>query len=155
MDILKEIQKVLKMRPFRNKYRNDAQAFTNKFTAGQSTKATPKLNINEDIDYYEFGYDSFLRLLTKSVETVTAKYNLKVEDLKDDILDCESIYYKACLNVGMKNEVKYRNDDINLYCCNSRSITNKKKSLEEIFEAKQVDFGIIHEAPKNKGLSPI
>ena len=104
------------MRPFRNKYRNDAQAFTDKFAAGQSTKATPKLNINEDIDYYEFGYDSFLRLLTKSVETVTAKYNLKVEDLKDDILDCESIYYKACLNVGMKNEVKYRNDDINLYC---------------------------------------
>ena len=76
MDILEEIQKVLKMRPFRNKYRNDAQAFTNKFAAGQSTKATPtpKLNINEDIDYYEFGYDSFLRLLTKSVETVTAKY---------------------------------------------------------------------------------
>ena len=44
----------------------------------------------------------------------------------------------------------------NFYCCNSRSITNKKKSLEEIFESKQVDFGIIHEVntqkpPKIKG----
>ena len=43
-----------------------------------------------------------------------------------------------------------------MYCCNSRSITNKKKSLEEIFEIKQVDFGIIHEVntqkpPKIKG----
>ena len=79
MNILEEIQKILKIRPFRNKYRNDAQAVTKNFTAGQSTTAT-KVNINEDIDLYELSYDSFLRVLVKTMETVTTKYNTKVED---------------------------------------------------------------------------
>ena len=43
-----------------------------------------------------------------------------------------------------------------MYSVNSRSLNNKKGSLEEIFEAKQVDFGIISEVnsknpPRIKG----
>ena len=100
--------------------------------------------------------DNFLKLLSKITTKVTTKYNLKVEDLKSVIHEFENHYHKSCLNFERKNDVNYKKDNINLYCCNSSSITNKKKSLEEIFESKQVDFGIIHEVntqkpPKIKG----
>ena len=81
---------------------------------------------------------------------------MKVEDLKGAIHEIENIYYQSCLNLEASNDVKHVRDDIIIYNCNSRSITNKKQSLEEIFEIKKVDFGIISEVnsknpPKIKG----
>ena len=72
--------------------------------------------------------DNFLKLLSKITSKVTAKCNLKVEDLKNVIYEFENHYHKSCLKFEMKNDVKYKKDNINLYCCNSRSITNKNKS---------------------------
>ena len=67
--------------------------------------------------------DNFLKLLSKITTKVTTKYNLKVENLKSVIHEFENHYHKSCLNFERKNDVNYKKDNINLYCCNSRSIT--------------------------------
>ena len=52
--------------------------------------------------------DNFLKLLSKITSKVTAKCNLKVEDLKNVIYEFEKIYHKSCLKFEMKNDVKYK-----------------------------------------------
>ena len=114
------------------------------------------VNKNNNNDFYDYFYDQFISIINNSIREVSKNGNMNQEVLKEVIHEVENIYYKNCLKLENKNAVKITSDEFIIYSVNSRSLNNKKCSVEEIFEVKQVDFGIISEVntkkpPKIKG----
>ena len=75
---------------------------------------------------------------------------VKFSSSKDLINYCENVF-KGHNDQGSNNfGVKYSENSFNIFTSNARSIVNKKKSLEDIFNTKDVDIGIITEINTKK-----
>ena len=139
---------------------NERSAIETKWKLGLKEKFYGSNNfyVNETnkCNYYEYFYNNFLSIVNKSITEVYRDRKVNTEVVNEFTKEMEKIYYKNCLKLEEKDDSKIVSDDFVVYSANSRSLNNKKCSVEEIFAAKNIDFGIISEVnsknpPRIKG----
>ena len=70
------------------------------------------VNENNNNDFYDYFYDQFLFIVNKSISEVNHKRKVNVEVVTEVIHEIENIYYKNCLKLEDKDDIKIISDEI-------------------------------------------